>query len=154
MIKTTLVTCARGAAVDRYTNVLSVFEIIEELVPQSYPLWYPEIIMISMYEREQADPCKTDVDIVVRLNDKELFRRKVPLDFGDQPRHRAIIRLHGLAIENPGVVTFQVEGADIETRAYTVLARPVEPTLTEEAEQTKQADSATQHDRKDGHEKS
>ena len=108
--------------------------------------------MVSMFERDQTDPSNPDVDIVVRLNNKEIYRKKIPLDFEGQARHRAIIRLQGIPVENPGDLTFQVGGDCVETAAYNVLAKPVETTLTQQSRQAEQGASATREEPNDAHE--
>ena len=47
---------SEGASVDRNSNALSIFNMMEEINPVGLPLIIPTLVVIQVVEREDSDP--------------------------------------------------------------------------------------------------
>jgi len=125
MIRTTLSLCAQGAAVDMFSNNLSIFEVIEDVAPHTYPFVLPRVVYVVAVCREDGDPQVVKAKVVCDLDGKQLFASSITLDFQDKPRTRQVMTLHGLMVEHPGKLRFRLlcKGVLRQT-GFTILAKP------------------------------
>jgi len=120
MARTILLTCAHGCSVDRFTNTLSIFEILEEITPIQYPLWLPKLTVVAALEKEDGDPDVFHPDLVVSLEEAEIFRQPANISFGGRRRTRMIAHMQGLPVPGPGTLTIRLVGDHVHEPEYSI----------------------------------
>ncbi len=106
MIRAKACFVAEGVAVDRDTNQVSVWGLVERLDASGYPVGIPKVTFVCLWERTLADPAYSTADFLVAVDGRQLVRQQVAVDFGAGLAHRSTIRVEGLTLEHPGNVVF------------------------------------------------
>lgn len=133
-MRTILAVCCNGAAVDRFSNTLSLFEVIEEIQPSTYPAVLPRLIYVVLLERSKDEPSTLDAKIICDVNGKQVLEDDVNIDFQDKLRERHVVTIHGIPVAAPGELRLRLKHRRLRGTAYTIRARPrphVEPSPTD-----------------------
>lgn len=119
-----LCVAAMGVVHDSATNNVSLFNILEELRPAGFPLFVQQIGVLAMWEREAGDPEHIDLTFVLRNNDQQLAELPVAVAFGVARRHRTLLGLGGIVVQQPGelVAEFRRDGAVVASYIVHVVA--------------------------------
>jgi hypothetical protein len=104
------IACVR-AIIDSTSNNLSCIEILEELSVASFPNVFPEVAVIWCIARAANEPEQLSSVFHILLNDAQLYEAPVEVAFKGSLRTRAIVRLAGLVITNPGRLRFEFRSA-------------------------------------------
>lgn len=104
MLSSKAMICARGIVIDSKTNNVSIFNILEQLNSEGFPLIIPEFSVFNFLERTSDDPSEYDLEVVITNNDVELLRGPLKVNFEDKFKNRAVISIGGLAVPNPGIL--------------------------------------------------
>ncbi len=111
MIRPKLLLCAEGAVVDKMTNNVSAFNILEQLNFRSLPVIIPRMVILNVLEREKDDPVVWKGKLRIELSGTVLLDQPLEHNFGDLARSRNLLTLGGLPITQPGVLeTSLLEG--------------------------------------------
>jgi hypothetical protein len=105
-----VIACVR-TIIDSSSNNLSCIEILEELSVASFPNAFPEVAVIWCVAREASEPEGVNSIFHVSLNDVQLYEAPVEVAFQGSLRTRAIVKLAGLSITNPGRLRFEFRSA-------------------------------------------
>lgn len=108
-MKLETIICAKGVAVDARTNTVSVFSILEELTPASFPAFIPELSVLALLNRGESEPEGFTVRLTVFLNDDVLLNQSMEISFQGKTNVRAIFEMRGMPILRPGKLVFQLE---------------------------------------------
>lgn len=106
-----LIACAESVVTDAQTNVVSFFNLIEELSAPNVPFAVSRITCVVLLERLQVEPAIATVRLVARNNGVELFSQIVNVNFQDKLRTRVLGIVGGMVVNAPGVVTFSAYDA-------------------------------------------
>lgn len=120
MIEAKFAVVAQGAAIDLQDNQLSIFEIIEGLEAQSFPIFIQRISFVVLWERNGEDPMELGGFFSVRLGEAEITRQACHVNFQGLTRQRSIFRLNGFQVQQPGILNFQMELTGHGTAAYSI----------------------------------
>ncbi len=102
-------TCSQLVSVDRFTNTLSLFHMIEQLNAPSFPFRMPQMFVSVLWQREPQDE-GLKFESVVRLTDplgKTNGEWKAEWVF-EQLRHRHILLVANAEFESPGSYHFNI----------------------------------------------
>ena len=110
MIALYTIACVR-TIIDSTSNNISCIEILEELSVASFPNVFPEVAIIWCIARDANEPEELRSTFHILLNDVQLYEAPVEVAFKGSLRTRAIVRLAGLVITNPGRLRFEFRSA-------------------------------------------
>lgn len=132
MVRLKLLLCAEGVVVDQRTNSVSVFAIVDEIMPQALPVILTRFVVLVILEREEGDPDGCDSTLILRLNDEIVFEQEMELDFQGKRRVRHMIHFGGVPIENPGTLIASLRLGDREVGKWDITVKPPKKPVLEE----------------------
>ena len=103
-MKCTFAVCAEGASVDSTSNLLSIFNIIDEINSQTFPVAFPRLVVVFIVERADGDEDRNEAFITFKVNNEEKVRQPVLMDFQDKKRLRLVLQFAGIVFTEPGQV--------------------------------------------------
>lgn len=101
MIRAKICFVAEGISIDRETNQVSAFGLVESLQADAFPLFFQKLFFFCLWERENSDPAHAHADFSVTMNGREIARQSVVIDFEQLPRNRCIIRIDNFSVSEP-----------------------------------------------------
>lgn len=133
MIKSKLLFCAEGVTVDRQSNNVSAFNIIEQLNFQNLPVVWPKMVVLSLIERDEGDKGDWNGGIRIILADKEIADQKIVLPYKGTRRSRYIMTVGGLPITQPGKLEITLYSGEDNLMSYIIdVVVPEAPTIKKE----------------------
>jgi hypothetical protein len=102
MITCKLALCAETTVRDAQNNLVSIFNIIEDIVSQSFPLAIPKISCFFLVVREDNDPESEEFSLRFTIDNEETNRFPVQGNFQGKLRNRITTVVHGLLVPRPG----------------------------------------------------
>ena len=100
---------SEGVSVDRQTNRVSLFNVLEEAHLDRFPAAIPQVVVTSAWNREPLDE---DVDYQVQLRiyapGEESHREFTTNIRIETDRHRVLQRIVNLQVSQPGELKFEV----------------------------------------------
>ncbi len=111
------VLCAR-ASIDKETNNISLFEVVEQLQvvgprpPDDATVLIPvSMELVTLWERtDWAIPTRGTARMALRLPDNQLYEAplEMAVDLSTSPRHRSVMKFGAIPFRLPGVIRFEV----------------------------------------------
>lgn len=98
--------CAQGVAVDQLSNRLSLFNILETIQAQSFPVVLPELVFVVLLRREPEEPSQFDTEVQVLLGDLNIGKLSAQVDFKNSLTSRHIINFQPFLVQGPGEMRF------------------------------------------------
>lgn len=99
---------SEGLSVDKFTNQLSLFNILEEVASDNFPSVLPYFVAVSMWMMEAGDG-ERDFQCMLRVTMPNLAPTEFTTNFKFiSRRHRVLQRIQGLPLNEPGVLRFEV----------------------------------------------
>jgi hypothetical protein len=99
---------SQGVSVDKFTNQLSLFNVLEQVVTPDFPFPLPFAVAVSLWMKEEGDESR-DFQCMLRVNLPNGKEHEFTSNFTfSARRHRVIQRFQGFPIDEPGVLRFQV----------------------------------------------
>lgn len=108
MIKNLLCLVAESVIRDAETNAISVFNIMEGVIAQGFPLFINKITFLTIWEKEPADTDKYNAALTIYLEGDKLIENTIIIDFQGNNRNRAIASINGVLIKKPGILEFEL----------------------------------------------
>ena len=96
--------CADGIVIDRRTNNVSLFNVVEEINSVGFPLLVNKLYAICLIHREIHDEDMTDAHFEFKLENKVLLRANTNITFQQKQRTRVVLEVSGLVIPVPGTL--------------------------------------------------
>jgi hypothetical protein len=127
-----LFACAESAAIDQATNRLSMFHLLEEILSPVFPSVFPQITVVALSSREEAEPSIFTLGLRITLSghDQPLVHGSLFVDFQGRPRARTLGVVSGLLVPGPGNLRFSLSEGENELSAWDVIVRQIgEPTI-------------------------
>lgn len=94
--------CAKSAVIDAASGKLTILNVIEDLNSVVYPAAAPSLSLVGLISKKPTEPDKLDLNVIITLNNKELFKTPISPSFQGKNRTRIIIGLQGLLVTGPG----------------------------------------------------
>src|SRR5262245_50706814 len=93
---------AEGIVHDSDTDALSLYNILEGVAAEGFPLLIQRMGAVALWTRSEGEKERWPGKFSVTLNGKELVQHAIEVNFRGTPRHRTIVRLGGLVVPGPG----------------------------------------------------
>lgn len=117
---------AQSIIVDRFTNQMSLINVLEDISLSSFPGLLP-ITICSIYERSTSSESSNEiVDIQIELNSEPLVKVKIDLIFHDDKlKARNIAALGFLPISNAGTlkISFHNQGKMLGSKEFKISSK-------------------------------
>lgn len=123
---------AESIAIDQTTNRVSIFNVVEELIPGPgpFPKQIPSVVTIACIDAQEGDE-QQDYQATLRIHGAPMARELLfPLNFRFvSPRQRLAHRVDMLNLAGPGVLLFelQLNGNHFAEHRVTVQAARLDP---------------------------
>jgi len=119
-MKCVLAVCAESASLDRSTNSVSIFNIVDSVSYLTFPHVIPKLSLLFIIQSEDGDGDLDEGFVSLDFEDQEKGKRRVIFDFEGKPRLRLIITAEGISIDKPGVLRSSVWHRDKEIGRWEV----------------------------------
>jgi hypothetical protein len=119
---------SEGVSVDKFTNRLSLFNILEEVANKVFPFQLPHFLAVSMWVMEAGDG-ERDFQCMLRITMPNMPPKEFTTNFRFiSRRHRVIQGIQGLPLNEPGMVQFEVllNGEHAATHEVDVVREPMD----------------------------
>ena len=115
MVTLKLFLCAKSVVVDRFTNSVSIHELIEELSPVKFPAVVPELAILALLEKDDGDADCYDCVLAVTLGGETIFEKRVVANFEGRKHTRNVMMFRGVPLNMAGLMEFhfRIEGRDV-----------------------------------------
>ena len=100
--------CAQTASVDRASNRVSIFNVIDHIPAASLPLILPTITFVSILETDQGEAASFKGVFEGKLNGTVIARGEVPVNFVNGRLARVLLTLNSIPIREHGTLSFQL----------------------------------------------
>ena len=124
MITPKLCFAAVGIIRDADTNTISAFTILEGVIPSAIPFYMPQVSFVVFWDRNLDDANRTQGVFTLTINNDQVSRVEMLVDFHDGLRHRTIANLNGLVIPRTGAMRFRI---DLDVGVHAEYLLEVEP---------------------------
>jgi hypothetical protein len=95
---------ANRVIVDSITNQVSIIDLFEQLKSSAFPVLVPRLTLLYYVSREQDDPDTKDLSVVCKLNETEIFKVAVKVDFKGEDSTRVVLGVDGLTLTDQGLL--------------------------------------------------
>lgn len=125
MISVRFALAAEGASVDRDSNQLSIFNILEGIQAESFPVFMQRIVFVVQLVREEGDENAFQAKFVLTVGNAEITAQMLNVDFMGKPRNRIVVRLGGFVVPQPGTLTFRLTLPNGQVAEYAIATSAV-----------------------------
>ena len=110
-----LLVCGEAVILDASSNRASCINIFDGLVSPQFPIVIPQLAVLAAFDRDDGDLPEQNCELAIFLEDTELVRGPVLVNFQDLRLTRAIVTMHGLVIPQTGRlrVILNLDGGEI-----------------------------------------
>jgi hypothetical protein len=113
--------CAAGVSVDRFSNRLSIFNVLEQIASPGFPIWLPEVTFVVGLRREDNEEQRIEGHVRIELGDNVIGQpNAVVVDFEGGNTARQIMNFQGLPVPTPGDLTFRLFLPNNQVAAVTI----------------------------------
>jgi hypothetical protein len=95
---------ANRVIVDSITNQVSIIDLFEQLKSSAFPVLVPRLTLLYYVSREKGDPDTKDLSVVCKLNETEIFKVAVKVDFKGEDSTRVVLGVDGLTLTEQGLL--------------------------------------------------
>ena len=95
---------ANRVIVDSITNQVSIIDLFEQLKASAFPVLVPRLTLLYYVSREKEDPDTKDLSVVCKLNETEIFKVAVKVDFKGEDSTRVVLGVDGLTLREQGLL--------------------------------------------------
>ncbi len=99
--------CAQTVSVDRVSNRISIFNVVDHIATPALPIIVPTITFVAIVESEREESVSYKGSFEVRTNDNVRFRSEVPVNFVNGQLARVVIAMNGVRIQEYGTLSFR-----------------------------------------------
>lgn len=107
-MKVQMAVLAQSASVDKFTNRLSIFNVIENIISPNFPLLIPDVVFVALVQRSPEDPRVCDGNLRVTLGDTKIGEQRIHLDFENAIFNRQIMNFRALPVSKTGDLCFEL----------------------------------------------
>jgi len=99
---------AQSVSVDRFSNRLSIFNVMESIETPSFPIFVPEPVYLSLLRKEEGDPNICEATLSMSIGGAVVGKSNLHIDFQDSLHCRQIINWQGIPILEPKNLQLQL----------------------------------------------
>jgi hypothetical protein len=118
--------CAKGSALDRATGTVSIFEVLEGILAQGFPLFIQQLSVIVALKREHQDPETYNAQLNVTMGGQIIFEAPVDINFQGALKTKCIFTMQGVQIPSAGECVFRLSFPGLPGAAVAEFAIQVE----------------------------
>jgi len=110
--------CAQTASIDRSTNRLSIFNVVDHFPASALPIVIPAITFVSVIESDRDEGKNVKGVLEITASKEFVARFELPINFVNGRLARVVLNFQGIPIRQSGPVTFRLtipNGATAET---------------------------------------
>ena len=112
---------AQGVVRDKVSNLISIFNIYEELTAKSFPIAIQRMGVAAFFDRSKGDPGKAKIIFELKLGRELLMSRNITISFEKLMKNRTLINIDGLIVNSPGNLIFLFRDKDRKLlNSYTI----------------------------------
>jgi hypothetical protein len=100
--------CAQTVTIDRTTNRVSIFNIIDHLTVVALPIVIPTITFFAVVESDQPENNNIEGYIEISNGEELVFRVPVPINFTDHQLARVVLTFQGVPVRTSGHLSFRL----------------------------------------------
>jgi len=100
--------CAQTASVDRASNRLSIFNVIDHFPATVLPIVIPAITFVAVIESETDDNINVKGTLEITAGNNFLGKIEVPISFVNGRLARVVLNFQGMPVHQAGPVTFRL----------------------------------------------
>ena len=127
-MKSIFMLAAKGVSIDKFSNMATIYNIIENMNSDSFPIFFPEIYVFVLLERKKDEERNFDCVLKVYNNRNEISSIQVKPAFKTSNRNRSVIRVNGITIVSPGRLIFKFIHNNKTLGQYNVLIKKPDKT--------------------------
>lgn len=120
MIRSRLAVCAESVIIDRFTNGVSLINVIEDMSAVGFPIAIDRMAVLFVLERDESDEESLSASMHVDFRPTDPGGEDasvvipVELDFQGKLRVRSVQQIEGLPLPGPGVLGLKLTGSSNE----------------------------------------
>jgi len=92
---------AQTVSVDRFTNRVSIFNLIDAIESPRFPLFIPELAFFALLRKESNDPEQFKVRVSISVGPSIIGSTEVQVDFQGSQNARILLNFQGLPVTEP-----------------------------------------------------
>ena len=121
-MKVRYIACAASSSVDHKTNELSLFQVMDEIGADAFPIRLPSLCVAALFEREADEAPAQSYVMTVSLDAALIASFALQVDFAGARRNRSVNTVKGLAIPAAGLVAVRLSRKDTVLAEWTFVA--------------------------------
>ena len=121
---------SEGAVVDRATNQVSIFNLLEDGTVASFPVILARICVATSFERDSSDSADFVLKFRLKLNNSELISHPMEVNFSTTTMARVFLNFNGVPLVNPGRLTAEILDQERIIGSYSFLMSAAIPQPT------------------------
>jgi len=125
-MKIIFATCSEGVAVDRYTNKLSIFSVIDKVASFAFPFWLPRVCVAIAAQKEEGDDDRIAAKLTILLGGSRIAETDAILPFQKDGTARIVLNFN-LAIPSPGLLQLRLDTATAQLELYQITVTQISP---------------------------
>lgn len=126
MIRPRLSTFAEQVIIDRQSNHLSLINVLEEFVFDTFPTILAKISLVNIIERDETDPEQLTGRLTIEMEGNRIVDQEIGVDFQGKLRVRNVTVFGGVPLAGPGklTATLMMDDVVLGTCFINVSSRP------------------------------
>ncbi len=125
--------CSQGSSIDKDTNTVSLFNIVEEFGISKLPFTFPYLVLTCFLENKESEKInKFDFVLKIINNKKEILQEKFVIYFGDKYFHKLRINIPNMLIEEFGELKFFLIHKKTELGVLNFKVKKITPQIPKE----------------------
>jgi len=127
MLQSKIALIAQSVVRDAQTNQISIFNVIEGIIAQNFPLYMQNVSFFILWEREDGDQQDYHGTVEITLNGHLLLEHGIDLNFGQSVHNRTIFNLNGFLIPEIGKLKFVLKIDEISKASFELQVKTTQP---------------------------
>jgi len=99
---------AQTVSVDRFTNRVSIFNLIDTIDAPQFPIFIQEMAFLSVLRRNVDEPSKSQAELTVSVGEIIVGKSLIQIDFQSGRSARQIAYLNGIPVPNANNLKLQL----------------------------------------------
>jgi len=95
--------CAQTASIDRASNRLSIFNVIDHLPTSSLPIVIPAISFVSIIESDKDESTNVKGILEILVSRASVARLELPISFVNGRLARVVVNFQGIPVREAGL---------------------------------------------------
>jgi hypothetical protein len=107
--------CAQSASVDRTSNRVSIFGVIDHLPVSTFPIVVPNVTFVSVIENDKGGESSIRGSLEISTKRGVVSQFDIPIYFTNNRLARVVVNFQGIPVNEPTPLTFRLKISDQTT---------------------------------------